>query len=486
MAFAPPAVRANFLYNGDFYVDVGNLNRHKRASIADITEVLRPDLKKLKAGAPNKDPVGHWYEAQLIHYGLPPSKDKVRAKMRLLENLNSSNLKVPPSIASIESELKKEFVTAERKAKAQYKAAMAATNTTSAKPVQSKKRKDVDDQAHALSVNVNINLGTPAIPTQNNQTLAKKRKLQTAPRRGKTAAPSSKISPMTFRQCPSLDNHSGVSPTAASPKPRTKQTARRSQPFLGPRPPVVSHSDLQTPTSSSFSNPYGISGNKLQADPPKQDVKPKKEQKPAAKKEPKVRTEPAIKKEAKVKAAPKVKAEPKVNVEPKVKAEPNTKRNATTLSTIPSAPPPLGLINGVYDISCPTIEQEWPYENPTLILTLDTPQIWGSYDFGMFSGILHIPSRPYSASSSQFLELRWRGRENGEGEMSFGEDCCGGLSFLGDGLIEGWMNLYGKCWFHGVRRDGPGTPVRTARSMREEWEEYNEDEYERERAGRWG
>ena len=144
MAFAPPAVRGNFLYNGDLYVDVGNFNRHKRASIAEISEVLRPDLKKTKSSIPVKDPVGHWYEAQLIHYGLPPSKDKARAKMRLLENLNKSNLNVPSSIVAMEAELKKEFASAARKAKAQHKADMAASQSISSKPVQNKKRKDPD------------------------------------------------------------------------------------------------------------------------------------------------------------------------------------------------------------------------------------------------------------------------------------------------------------------------------------------------------
>jgi len=32
--------------------------------------------------------VGHWYEAQLRHYGLPPTKDKNAAKVRLLGALN--------------------------------------------------------------------------------------------------------------------------------------------------------------------------------------------------------------------------------------------------------------------------------------------------------------------------------------------------------------------------------------------------------------
>lgn len=91
--------------------------------MAEITAILRPDLKKSKTstGQPSKDPVGHWYQAQLLHYGLPPSKDKARAKMRLLEAVNSSSLVVPAAISRIEESLRKEFNAAEKKAKAQYK-----------------------------------------------------------------------------------------------------------------------------------------------------------------------------------------------------------------------------------------------------------------------------------------------------------------------------------------------------------------------------
>ncbi|KAL8638138.1 MAG: hypothetical protein Q9226_009029 [Calogaya cf. arnoldii] len=194
-----------------------------------------------------------------------------------------------------------------------------------------------------------------------------------------------------------------------------------------------------------------------QTSSPQKGVKPKKEPKPAIKKEIKVKKEPPIKKE------------------PKIKAEPGAKKNAPT---------PLGLINGIYDISCPEIEGEWDYDGFTLVLTLDSPAIWGEYDFGMFSGVLHIPQRPFAASSDM-LSFQWRGRENSEGEMSFGDNCVGGISFLGNGYIEGWINLYGECRFEGMRRDGPGTAVSSATTIRDEWESYNEDEYERERVGRW-
>ncbi|KAL8897281.1 MAG: hypothetical protein Q9207_007292 [Kuettlingeria erythrocarpa] len=454
MAFAQPAVKDNFLFNGDLYVDVGNLNRHKRASVAEITEVLRPDLKKPKNGGPIKDPVGHWYEAQLIHYGLPPSKDKARAKMRLLENLNQLSLKVPARIAAIESELKKEFSAAERKAKAQHKATLAATQSTPAKSTPAKKRKTSDSQTSFPSINVNINFSAVNSPVQDNPVGPKKRKLQTARRGDSKSAPPPELGHAALGY--------DASP-AEAPRPRPKQTARRgAASSLSFRPQnTASHPEPpgSVPTYEAF-------GGTIQYSPTQKNAKPKKEPKPAVKK------------------AAKVKQEPRVKKEPKVKAEPNTKQMAiASPSRIPAAPS-LGLINGIYDISCPSIENEWDYDGFTLVLTLDSPAIWGEYDFGMFSGILYIPQRPFTASSDEFA-FEWRGRENGEGEMRFGSGCNGGIVFHGNGYVEGWINVYGEGRFEGTRREGPGTAVRTAMSMQDEWDSYNEDEYERERIGRW-
>ena len=154
MSFASPVSRDGFHYNGDLYVEVGNLNRHKRASIAEITSILRPDLKKSASAQAPKDQVGHWYEAQLIHYGLPPSKDKARAKMRLLEALNGSKLAVPKAVTKLEADLKKEYTAADRKAKAEYKAKMGATPIK--ETATGKKRKQSD---MVNNVNVNISFG---------------------------------------------------------------------------------------------------------------------------------------------------------------------------------------------------------------------------------------------------------------------------------------------------------------------------------------
>ena len=458
MAFAQPVVKDNFVYNGDLFVDVGNLNRHKRASVAELTEVLRPDLKKPKNGATVKDPVGHWYEAQLIHYGLPPSKDKARAKMRLLENLNQSKLNIPPQITAIETALKKEFAAAERKAKARYKASLAATPSTQKESASTKKRKVADNQNPFPTVNVNASVGDALSPNSSSPAPPKKRKLQTATRGGSTSVPPAKLSHAAWQQ----------NMTAAeTAKPRPKQTARRSGSSLLSFRAKVASSHMESALNAPHANaPFEAANNKGST---QKDLKPRKE----PKKEPK----PAIKKEAKVKQ------ERPIKKEPKVKAE-STSDAKTIVGSSRSAPASLGLINGLYEVSCPVIEREWDDDGFTIVLTLDSPSVWGEYDFGMFSGILRIPQRPFVASGDT-LPFEWRGRENSEGEMSFGGNCVGGISFLGNGYIEGWINVYGECRFEGTRMDGPGTAMSSAADLQDQWDSYNEDEYERERVGRW-
>ncbi|KAL8668406.1 MAG: hypothetical protein Q9168_006963 [Polycauliona sp. 1 TL-2023] len=488
MAFAQPAIKNQFLYNGDFFIDVGNANRHKRASVAEITEVLRPDLKKPKNAAATKDPVGHWYEAQLIHYGLPPSKDKARAKMRLLENLNQSNLIIPPHVTTIESELKKIFNAAERKAKAQHKASLAATQSVQKDSASTKKRKVSANQNPTTTINVNVSMGEGYSPQRHSPPPPKKRKPQTARRGGSTSVPPFELTHAALQ---------GNTPTTESFKPRPKQTARRGgsknippselthaafqrEPTTAenakPRPKQTARRTASSSlsyrpnTASSHVAPHANSASEAvglaQFPSSKTDVKPKKEPKPRVKKEPKVMQEPPARKG------------------PSIKTDPDAKKKTIASPSRSSGTAPLGLINGIYEISCPAIESEWDYDGFTLVLTLDSPSIWAEYDFGMFTGILFIPQRPYSASNDTF-QFQWRGRENSEGQMSFGDNCVGEISFLGNGRIEGWINLYGEARFEGVRQDGPGTAIRSAKDMREEWDGYNDEEYEHERVGRW-
>jgi hypothetical protein len=145
----------------------------------------------------------------------------------------------------------------------------------------------------------------------------------------------------------------------------------------------------------------------------------------------------------------------------------------------------LGLINGTYQIRSPDIEGEWPHAMPSegisLSLRLNGKEVWGTYHFGVFDGVLWMPQRPMKASTEE-IPFQWRGRDTGTGEMSFGPYNEGWIMFLGDGEIAGAINCMGNLKFRGQRAS---SDVRTASELRNEWDGYNEEEYERERTSRW-
>lgn len=451
MAFAPPISRDGFYYNGDLYVEVGGLNRHKRASASELTAILRPDLKKAKATPqPSKDPVGHWYEAQLIHYGLPPSKDKARAKMRLLEAVNTSNLDVPTGIMRLEESLRKEFNAAEKKAKALHKAQMA-PQSKEAPP--SKKRKQPD----ATNINVTIN---------------------------NCGAVGSQFGTMPSLEAPSPAKKAKTQPVKATNKKQAIKTATpTNQPTPAKKEPTASK-QASSKKGSIIKEVLDVKKTTVAVKQPAKD-------KPVVKNMPTTKKEPAIKKESVAKKEPAVKKESAVKKEPAVKKErapkPETRVKIENSSLDQRSDPEkhtLGLINGHYEITCPYITQEWNCHDLSLTLCLDSPKVWGAYDFGMFEGIILIPKRPYRASETP-IPCQWAGRENGEGEMTFGDDCVGEIAFLGGGRIRGTLRLLGECDFTGIRQPGPPPTFRSAASMREEWEGYNEDTYEKERVSRW-
>jgi hypothetical protein len=131
--FTPPVRRGDFLYSSVLYADPGNANHHPRASVAGLAALLRPEGPSLYSGGRKpepssaaKDPPWHFYSAQLIHYGLPVTKDKNVAKVRLLNAMNQFKLEVPAWVIKVESELKKEWEAENRKTKKAAGAAAAA------------------------------------------------------------------------------------------------------------------------------------------------------------------------------------------------------------------------------------------------------------------------------------------------------------------------------------------------------------------------
>ncbi|KAF2750440.1 hypothetical protein M011DRAFT_474878 [Sporormia fimetaria CBS 119925] len=104
--FAPPVRKGSFLYSSILYADAGSQNHHPRASVAELTALLRPEAPKL-----NKK----------LKIPQPPEilkdQDKNAAKVRLLSALNEGRLEVPGWVTKVEGELKKEWETENRRLK---------------------------------------------------------------------------------------------------------------------------------------------------------------------------------------------------------------------------------------------------------------------------------------------------------------------------------------------------------------------------------
>ncbi|KAK0312160.1 hypothetical protein LTR01_003074 [Friedmanniomyces endolithicus] len=133
---APSVTRGEFVYRDTLFVDVGGEGkRHPRAAETELKTLLSGKTQQ-------KDQVAHWYEAQLIHYGLQRSKDKNTAKVRL------------------QQAMKKDYAAAVRKAKKAD--AGKVVDDTSPTPTKKRKMDDVVAESSKRS-KISLNFGGIAI-----------------------------------------------------------------------------------------------------------------------------------------------------------------------------------------------------------------------------------------------------------------------------------------------------------------------------------
>ena len=149
---------------------------------------------------------------------------------------------------------------------------------------------------------------------------------------------------------------------------------------------------------------------------------------------------------------------------------------------------------GVYDVSVPYLEEQWPdsfgYERRGSLKVRPSStgaHLWGSFDFGPITGFF----KSYGAAPSSIgckSELRWRGRDEGSGEMQlFEEEQIGYIKFLADGRIQGRIegSFFGKADFTGEMTEAK-IDVKDVQEWKDEWRSMNESSYEAARVGRWG
>jgi hypothetical protein len=95
-----------FSYDVDtFYVEASG-HPHRRAIPAELRAIFDASIPDRNQ---RPDHPAHWFEAQLLHYGLSPSKVKATAKMRLLDAIQDGILEVPIELVEMEKRLKKEW-----------------------------------------------------------------------------------------------------------------------------------------------------------------------------------------------------------------------------------------------------------------------------------------------------------------------------------------------------------------------------------------
>ena len=446
MSLVPPATRDGWSYSGDFHVEASGNNRHRRATV--------PELKAVYDGTDGaKDRPAHWYEAQLIHYGLPPSKTKGTAKMRLFDAVSKGNLAVPAHIKKTETELKKEWTKREREAKQTLKKPAAPAST----PARGSKRKADDGQVGmAPGTNVNINISMSIGPNGSIQMAP----AGPAPKKAKSTPAAKKPTPAAKKPAPTKPT-TGPTTQAA---PRTKQTARR-----GTSSARVS----KAASASSRPAPAGPSDKPAR----RQTARRSRPFDRASQARPTTATTPQA---SRFDATPSQWDSPYDEPPPPYPGSPMYPASGSyrdddddDYDDQDNGPlPPLGLLNGRYQLRCTAPPEHADRgKGSSIIFTLDGDALWGSFEIGPLSGILRLDERPW-ASSHRPLDFGWRG-EDAQGGVHNEVDDGSYVKFLGDGVVVGSIGFYGEMLdFNGHRVGGQGTRSEVGvAEMRREWED---------------
>ncbi|KAF4953004.1 hypothetical protein FSARC_12484 [Fusarium sarcochroum] len=475
---APPVAEEGFAFaNGEFFAEASGHNRHRRAN--------QHELKEHFTSGNDKDHPAHWFEAQLIHYGLQPSKTKSVARMRLFDAVNAGSLKVPPNVSKLETKLKKEWTKNDREAK------KSATSKPAAKPAPAAK---VETKKTAAS-------GTKRKASQDDDG-------STTAKKPKTAAPKTKATAKAPAKAPGKESAktsatAKTSTSASATAPAKKQTAR-----------CVRGGASQGVSRGASAASQGVSRGAASTAQPR---KPRLKQ--TAPCTGRGGTSQGPSRGALRRSSPESSPAPRY-------ATPQTARRSNAFAArgrIPAptsgydfddAPPPysefpdqgdysdeyssndsnhsdsnelrpLGLLNGDYEVESDDVTEQWSFfnDNFELTLTLAGSSMWGSFNLGVYEGVMFFDERPMK-SSHERVWFKWRGRED-QGPVIYGDNNEGWMQFLGDGRIEGWLD-HQSLSFQCRRLPDQGTRSRIdARSLQSEWAGYSEDLYEQENQARW-
>ncbi|KAI1753692.1 hypothetical protein F4782DRAFT_65608 [Xylaria castorea] len=486
MSLAPAVSKDGFSFAGDLYVEASGHNRHRRAAVSELKE-------HFKSGS-DKDHPAHWFEAQLIHYGLQPSKTKSVARMRLFDAVNSAKLAVPSHVKKLEADLKKEWAKNEREAKKTAKTAAGSTSTATTATAAGRKRKadssNVDMTINVGGINITVSANnastsssaakkaktsmTTATPAKAAKDDAKKQKASASKAAKDSPKPKNTATPKPAKPAPKLkaSTASKAKPTASTPSSKKKAASAA---------PSSSATTSATPVKKQTARRGGISQGPSRGSSSTTGMATDRPPRPMQT----ARRSGAFVARGRIPTSSAYDSSNDFDESPPPYGE-YDRDDDSDRSDDSSSPPslePLGLLNGRYDIFSHEVKDQWGHDDLDLVLTLSGRELWGKFDLGIISGILRFNERPWESSHDR-VPFTWRGEET-DGPIRYGNNNRGWIRFLGDGRIEGGLD-YMSLDFGGERVSGQNTRSEIdAHTMQREWDGYTEEEYERLSRARW-
>ncbi|KAK0333128.1 hypothetical protein LTR94_022126 [Friedmanniomyces endolithicus] len=437
-----------------------------------------------------KDPPAHWYECQLIHYGLRPSKTKSVAKLRLLDAFNEGSTVVPQSLQNLETELRKQWNKIERQTRKERKemtstTSAAAQGQTAQQTIKEpgraakqgdrvaaskgagKKRKLNDDTSDVTAALSNARAAAVTKldrakahmsgPSAMQDSARKQRAEGTTAKRAKSAPAFARRSIPSERGSHCESERSALTAPASfgAHLPRSRQTARRSRPF-NPGTRFDSRPSLTTMRArEAWDIPSGA------------------------------RTERSLSTSCPVDEIDEddvVMQDASFNSHDEERGVFESVKQEDACPSYPQGSDLVGVVNGMYNVRT-SINGEWDEYNghqSTITLTFHGDELWGSYDFGMFNGVIRMTERRRD-SSDDTVDFQWRGIENSEHIISYNDSRqTGQIAFDGGGVVSGTFHgMYREVSFQGLRVDCRQTgDEQTYSTLHKEWDSYSEEAFE--------
>ncbi|KAK7739108.1 hypothetical protein SLS62_011286 [Diatrype stigma] len=523
MALVPPVERDGFSFaGGDLYAEASGHNRHRRATPAELEAHF--------GTGSDRDHPAHWFEAQLLHYGLPPSKTKAVARMRLYDAVRAGAVAVPPRIRALEADLKKQWTKNEREAKKALGGGGGGGSTTTAKKGGTKRKAEsevIDLTVSVGGVDIKVSKSTKSSAAESSAAASAAKKAKTTKSTTTTAAAAAKAT--TPKAKPA--SKSTTTPAAKSKTPASTAASKSKAKAATPRAPSSSASTPAKPAAtakkqtarrgglsqgpgrgSTASSSAGGSSSITGGPPRTKQTARRGGGNPMAAR----RGGSSILKElvGDWMSSPKDDAPPPPYSEfPEPFYNGGSGGGGGGFTHISSDDDEggfyndgvfggggdvhdddddddelqkLGLLNGRYAVYSSDVTSqwgEWEDEDFELVLTLAGQELWGRFDLGVVSGVVRLAQRPLFESRDR-LYFSWRGREH-EGPMLYGDGHEGWFRFLGGGRIEGSVDFLNLA-FRAERLPSSTTKEVAIGDLRYEWNGYNEREYEEESRARWG